>query len=107
MLPLAGERLTYHALFADLQALLVEDYTGALTIAATPSFIALLQQGNHPGEPALQRLRWHTIQLLNQVRGELTPQAGRPPAPGRGDTPRAATPLPPRVAALVTHTDLR
>ena len=31
---LAVERLTYHALLAGLQALLAEDYVGALTIAA-------------------------------------------------------------------------
>ena len=42
--PLAVERLTYHALLAGLQALLAEDYAGALTIAAAPAFIALLRQ---------------------------------------------------------------
>ena len=38
--PLAVERLTYHALLAGLQALLAQDYAGALTIAAAPAFIA-------------------------------------------------------------------
>src|SRR5437867_458757 len=56
---MAVVRLTYHAMLAGLQALLAEDYTGALTIAAAPAFIALLRQSDHVGEPGLQRLRWH------------------------------------------------
>jgi len=105
--PLAVERLTYHALLAGLQALLAENYAGALTIAAAPTFIALLRQSDHPGDPSLQRLRQHAVQLLNQVRGELTlheqlvvpPLMVEAPEP----PPRSAKPLPPRVAALVTQ----
>jgi hypothetical protein len=56
-------------------------------------------------------LRRHAVQLLNQIRGELTlreqlvvpPLMVEAPEP----PPRAAKPLPPRVAALVTHTNLR
>jgi hypothetical protein len=105
--PLAVERLTYHALLAGLQALLAEGYTGSLTIAAAPTFIALLRQSDHPGEPDLQRLRRYAVQLLNQIRGDLTlreqlvvpPLMVAEPEP----TPRAAKPLPPRVVALVTQ----
>jgi hypothetical protein len=101
------ERLSYHALLAGLQALLAENYVGSLTIAAGPAFIALLRQSNHPGEPDLQRLRRHAVQLLKEVRGELTLQeqlvvpplmVAEPEPP-----PRAAKPLPPRVVALVTQ----
>jgi len=95
--PLAVERLTYHALFAGLQALLAEDYAGALTIAAAPAFIALLRQSDHPGEPGLQRLRRHAVQLLNQVRGELTlhEQLVVPPLLLEAtEPPRTAKPLP-------------
>src|SRR5438132_1470772 len=70
--PLAVERLTYQALLASLQALLAEDLEGALTIAAEMAFIALLRQSDYPDDPGLQRLRRHAVQLLNQVRGELT-----------------------------------
>ncbi len=105
--PLAVERLTYHALLAGLQALLAEDHMGALTIAATPTFIALLRHPHQPDNPNLQRLRRHTIQLLNQIRGEPTlheqlvvpPLIVAEPEP----PPRAAKPLPPHVAALVTQ----
>jgi hypothetical protein len=69
---LAVERLTYHALLAGLQVFLAEDYAGALTIAVAPAFIAPLRQSDHPPEPDLQRLRRHAVQLLNQIRGELT-----------------------------------
>jgi hypothetical protein len=104
---LAAERLTYHALLAGLQALLAEDYAGALTIAAAPAFIALPRQNNYPDDPDLQRLRRHASQLLNQIRGELTlqeqlvipPLMVSEPEP----SPRAAKPLPPHVAALVTQ----
>jgi hypothetical protein len=63
--PLAVERLTYHALLAGPQALLAEDDPGALTIAAAPAFIALLRPHYQSDDPALQRLRGHTVQLLN------------------------------------------
>ena len=66
--PLTVERLTYHALLAGLQALLAEDYAGALTNAAAPAFIAHLWLGNHSEESDLQRLRAHAVQLLNGVR---------------------------------------
>src|SRR6266508_1117021 len=49
--PWAVERLTYHALLAGPQALLAEDDPGALTIAAAPSFIALLRP---PISPTIQ-----------------------------------------------------
>jgi len=104
---LAVERLTYHALLAGLQALLVEDYVGALTIAAAPAFIALLQPGNHTEDPSLQRLRDHAVQLLNQVRGKLTlhEQIVVPPlfVEATELARRAAKPLPPRVIAFVTQ----
>jgi hypothetical protein len=104
---LAVERLTYHALLAGLQALLAEDDTGALTWAAAPAFIALLRQSDHPDDPGLQRLRQHVIQLLKQVRGELTlhEQLVVPPllVEAAEPTPRPAKPLPPRVVALVTQ----
>jgi hypothetical protein len=82
---LAGERLTYHAL--GLQALLAEGYVGALTIAAEMAFIALLRQSDYPDDPCLQRLRRHAVQLLNEVRGELTlhEQVVVPPLYGRDD----------------------
>lgn len=54
---LAIERLTYHALFAGLQAFLAEDYAGALTIATAPAFIVLLRTGDHAKDQDLQRLR--------------------------------------------------
>jgi len=108
---LAAERLTYHALLAGLQALLAEDDAGALTIAAAPAFIALLRQRDHPDDPNLQRLRRHAVQLLNQVHGELTlyEQLVVPPllVEATEPPPRAAKLPPPRVAALVTHTNLR
>ena len=108
---LAVERLTYHALLAGLQALLAEDDAAALTIAAAPAFIALLRQSDYPDDPGLQRLRRHAVQLLNQIRGELTlhEQLVVPPLMVAEPElpPRAAKPLSPRVAALVTHTDLR
>lgn len=69
---LAVERLTYYALLAGLQAFLAEDYMSALTIAAAPAFIALLRPGNQSEDPDLQRLRQQAIQLLNQMRGQLT-----------------------------------
>src|SRR6266516_5477171 len=76
-------------------------------IAAASAFIALLRRSDHPSDPNLQRLRRHAVQLLNQIRGELTlyeqlvvpPLMVAEPEP----PPRAATPLPPRVAALVTQ----
>ncbi len=84
---------------------MVEDYAGALTIAAVPAFIALLRQGNHPDEPDFQRLRRHAVQLLNQIRGELTlhEQVVVPPllVEAPEPPPRAEKPLPPRVIALV------
>ena len=105
--PLAAERLTYHALLAGLQALLAEGLEGALTIAAAPAFVALLRQSNHSDDPDLQRLRRHATQLLNQVRGELTlhEQLVVPPllVEATEPSPRAAKPLPPHVAALVTQ----
>jgi hypothetical protein len=70
--PAAVELLTYQALLAGLQALLAEDDAGALTIAAAPAFIALLRQSDHPGDPNLQRLRRYAVQLLHQIRAELT-----------------------------------
>ncbi len=104
---LAVARLTYHALLAGLQALLAEDYVGALTIAAAPAFIALLRPGDHAEDPDLQRLRQQTVQLLNQVRGELTlhEQVVVPPlfVEATELARRAATPLPPRVFAFVTQ----
>jgi hypothetical protein len=66
------ERLADHALRAGLQALLAQDYTGALMIAAAPACIALLRQSEDAADQGLQRLRRHTVQLLNQVRSELT-----------------------------------
>jgi hypothetical protein len=109
--PLAAERLTYHALLAGLQALLAEDYTGTLTIAAAPAFIALLRQSDHPDDPGLQRLRQLAVQLFNQVHGELTlyEQLVVPPllVEATEPPPRAAKLPRPRVAALVTHTNLR
>ena len=104
---LAVERLTYHALLAGLQALLAEDYVGALTIAAAPAFIALLRPGSQSDAPNLQRLRQQAIQLLNQVRGELTlhEQVVVPPlfVEATELARRAAKPLPPRVIAFVTQ----
>jgi hypothetical protein len=41
-----------------------------VTLAA-PAFIVFLRQNDHPGDPNLQRLRQHAVQLLNQIRGEL------------------------------------
>jgi hypothetical protein len=75
---LAVERLAYHALLAGLQTFLAEDYAGALTIAAAPVFIALLRPGKQAEDSGLQRLRQQAIQLLNQVRGELTLLDQRP-----------------------------
>src|SRR6187455_2616589 len=99
--PLAVERLTYHALLAGIQALLAEDYVGALTIAAAPACIALLRPGSQSEDPGLPRLRQQAIQLLNQVRGELTlhEQVVVPPlfVAATELARRAAKPLPPRV----------
>ena len=104
---LTVERLTYHALLAGLQALLAEDYVGALTIAAAPAFIALLRPGNQSEDPDLQRLRQQAIQLLNQVRSALTlhEQVVVPPlfVEATELARRAAKPLPPRVIAFVTQ----
>jgi hypothetical protein len=100
-------RLTYHALLAGLQALLAEDYVGALTIAAAPAFIALLRPGDHAQDPDLKRLRRQAIQLLNQVRSELTLHEQVVVPPLFVETielaRRAAKPLPPRVIAFVTQ----
>src|SRR6266508_1629736 len=108
---LVVERLTYPALLAGLQALVAEDYAGALTIAAASAFIALLRQSEDSADPRLQRLRQQAVQLFNQVRGELTlyEQLVVPPlmVAELEPPPRAAKPLPPQVAALVTHTNLR
>ena len=105
--PLAVERLTYHALLTGLQALLAEDYVGAPTIAAAPAFIALLRPGNQSEDPDLQRLRQQAIQLLTQVRSELTlhEQLVVPPlfVEATELARRAAKPLPPRVIAFVTQ----
>ncbi len=105
--PLVVERLTYHALLAGLQALLAEDYAGALIIAAAPAFIALLRPGNHAEDHDLQRLRQQAIQLLNQVRSALTlhEQVVVPPlfVEATELARRAAKPLPPRVIAFVTQ----
>ena len=90
---------------------MAEDDAGALTIAAAPAFIALLRQRDHADDPNLERLRRHAVQLLNQVHGELTlyEQLVVPPllVEATEPPPGAAKPLPPRVAALVTHTNLR
>ena len=102
---LAIERLTYHALLAGLQTFLAEDYAGALTIAAAPAFIAFLRLGSQAEDPGLQRLRQQAIQLLNQVRGELSlhEQVVVPPlfVEATELARRAAKPLPPRVIAFV------
>ena len=94
-------------MLAGLQLLLAEGLEGALTIAATPVFIALLRQSNHPDDPDLQRLRRHATQLLKGVRGKLTlrEQLVVPPlfVEAPEPSPRAAKPLPPRVAALVAQ----
>jgi hypothetical protein len=66
--PLVVERLSYHAVHADLQALLAEDCVAALTIAAEIAFIALLRQRDLVRGPDLQRLRRHTTQLLKGSR---------------------------------------
>jgi hypothetical protein len=104
---LAVEWLTYHALLAGLQAFLAEDYAGALTIAAAPAFIALLRPGDQSEDPDLQRLRQQAIQLLNQIRSELTlhEQVVVPPlfVEATELARRAAKPLPPRVIAFVTQ----
>ena len=96
-----AERLSYHALLAGLQAVLAEDYVGSLTIVGAPAFIALLRQSDHMGDPNLQRLRRHAVQLLKEVRGELTlhEQLVVPPlmVETTEPTPRAAKPLSPRV----------
>ena len=103
----AVERLTYHALLAGLQAFLAEDYAGALTIAAAPAFIALLRPGDQSEASDLQRLRQQAVQLLNQVRGELTlhEQVVVPSlfVEATELARRAAKPLPPRVIAFVTQ----
>jgi hypothetical protein len=104
---LGVERLTYHALLAGLQAFLADDYAGALTIAAAPAFIALLRPGEQAEDLGLQRLRRQAIQLLNQVRGELTlhEQVVVPPlfVEATELARHAAKPLPPRVIAFVTE----
>jgi hypothetical protein len=101
------EQLTYHALLAGLQAFLAEDYAGALMIAAAPAFIALLRPGSQSEDPDLQRLRRQAVQLLNQVRGELTlhEQVVVPPlfVEAAELARRAAKPLPPRVIAFVAE----
>ena len=61
-----------HALLVGLQALLADNDAGALMIAGTPAFIALLRQSEYAADQGLQRLRRHAAQLLNQVRSELT-----------------------------------
>ena len=103
----AVERLTYHALLAGIQAFLAEDYAGALTIAAAPAFIALLRPGDQSEDPDLQRLRRQAVQLLNQVRGELTlhEQVVIPPlfVEATELARRAGKPLPPRVIAFVAE----
>jgi hypothetical protein len=96
--PLAVERVTYHALLAGLQALLGEDYVGALTIVGAPAFIALLRQSDHPDDPNLQRLRRHAVQLLNGVRGELTLHEQLVAPPLRLGLPRRSRPVRPPVA---------
>jgi hypothetical protein len=101
------EQLTYHALLAGLQAFLAEDYAGALMIAAAPAFIALVRPGSQSEDPDLQRLRRQAVQLLNQVRGELTlhEQVVVPPlfVEAAELARRAAKPLPPRVIAFVAE----
>jgi hypothetical protein len=78
-----------------------------LTIAAVPAFIALLRPGNQSEAPNLQRLRQQTVQLLNQVRGELKlhEQVVVPPlfVDATELARRAAKPLSPRVIAFVTE----
>jgi hypothetical protein len=64
--------------------------------------VALLRQSDHMGDPNLQRPGRHAVQLLKGVHGELTlreqlvvpPLMVAEPEPH----PRAAKPLPPRVA---------
>jgi len=101
------ERLADQALRAGLQALLAEDYVGALTIAAAPAFIALLRPGEQSEDPDLQRLRQQAIPLLNQIRSALTlhEQVVVPPlfVEATELARRAAKPLPPRVIAFVTQ----
>ena len=48
------ERLADHALRAGLQALLADNEAGALMIAATPAFIALLRPGDQSEDTDLQ-----------------------------------------------------
>ena len=61
----------------------------------------------HAEDPGLQRLRQQAIQLLNQVRGQLTlhEQTVIPPlfVESTELARRAAKPLPPRVIAFVTQ----
>ena len=101
------ERLADHALLAGLQAFLAEDDADALTIAATPTCIALLRPGDHAEDPDLQRLRQQVVQLLNPVRGTLTlhEQIVVPPlfVAATELARRAAKPVPPRVIAFVTQ----
>ena len=101
------ERLIDQALLAGIQALLAEDYAGALTIAAAPAFIALLRPGEQSEDPDLQRLRQQAIPLLNQIRSALTlhEQVVVPPlfVEATELARRAAKPLPPRVIAFVTQ----
>jgi hypothetical protein len=52
--------------------LLAENDAGALTIAATPACIALLRQSEDAADQEPRRLCQYTVQLLNQVRSELT-----------------------------------
>jgi hypothetical protein len=78
-----------------------------LTIAAAPVFIALLRVRSQSEDPDLQRLRRQAVQLLNQVRGELTlhEQVVVPPlfVEATELARRAAKPLPPRVIAFVAE----
>jgi hypothetical protein len=101
------ERLADQALRAGLQALLAEDYTGTLMIAAAPAFIALLRQSEDAADQGLQRLRQHAAQLLNQVRGKLTlhEQMVVPPlfVEATELARCAAKSMPPRVIAFVTQ----
>ena len=71
------------------------------------AFIALLRQADHVGDPGLRWLRQLAVQLLKEVRGELTLQEQLVAGPLLIETPepppRAAKPLSPRVLALVTQ----
>ena len=45
---------------------------GPEALSDAPAFIAFLRLGSQAEDPGLQRLRQQAIQLLNQVRGELS-----------------------------------